>query len=235
MPQRTRSKRAEGRRMAAAELARWRTSGSSPAEAASARASRKAASWASLAGCSGSSLAAKCDQMPVRARRPSRSRSLAATNRSCHSDRGAPPRESPVSTLICTRGRRPVPDSAASSVSSATEYAVTSMSAATAAARSSPGAVSQHSTRPESPLARTASADGRHPEPRGSSRTCCARGLGQPVAVAVRLDHDHQLHRPVLGDEVAQDTHVVADGSDVDDDLGARMHGIAHASESPNR
>ncbi len=42
--------------------------------------------------------------------------------------------------------------------SSATEYAVTSMSAATAAARSSPGVVSQHSTRPVSPLARTASA-----------------------------------------------------------------------------
>ena len=103
MPQRTRSKWDEGRRIVAAELARWVTSGSSPAVSARASASRKAASWASLAGWAGSSLAAKWDQIPVTVIRPCRSRSLATSKRGFHSERGAPPRKRPVSTLSCTR------------------------------------------------------------------------------------------------------------------------------------
>ena len=53
MPTRTRSNGELGRRIAAAELARWRTSGSSPAPSARPSASWNAASWASLAGCVG--------------------------------------------------------------------------------------------------------------------------------------------------------------------------------------
>ena len=82
MPQRTRSKRLLGRSSAPPELARWRTSGRSPARSAPASASRKARSWASLAGWAGSSLQAKCDQMPVTRQTPSASPARAAATRS---------------------------------------------------------------------------------------------------------------------------------------------------------
>ena len=82
MPHRTRLKRADGRSTAAAELARCRSSGRTPSASASSTASRKAASWASLAGWSGSSLAARCDQMPVMSRRPACSSSAACANTS---------------------------------------------------------------------------------------------------------------------------------------------------------
>ena len=65
MPSRTRSWRRRGAGARRAELARCRTSGSSPASSASASASSKAADCAALAGWSGSSEQARCDQSPV--------------------------------------------------------------------------------------------------------------------------------------------------------------------------
>ena len=125
----------DGRRIAAAEFARCRTSGRRPAASATASASRNTRSWASFAGCSGSSLHAKCDQMPVTRQCPARSPSRAAATTSAQAAIGAPPRESPVSTLSWSRAGRPAaPAPARISSSSAREYAVTSTSAATAAA-----------------------------------------------------------------------------------------------------
>jgi hypothetical protein len=84
IPQRTRSSRALGRRIAAAELERWVTSGSSPAARASARASWKSFSCTSLDGSSGSSLEEKCDQMPVTVQLPSVSPFAARPTTSAH-------------------------------------------------------------------------------------------------------------------------------------------------------
>ena len=159
MPQRTASKRAPGRSRAAAELPRCRTSGSSPSASAIASASRNLASWRSLAGWSGSSLQAKCDQTPVTRQLPASSPARARRKTSAQLEAGAPPRESPVSTLICRRAGMPVAATAAAiSSSSATEYAVTSTSRASAWAYSSPGTASQHSSRPSSPASRRATA-----------------------------------------------------------------------------
>ena len=61
---------------------------------------------ASLAGWSGSSAHARCDQRPVTATSPAARRRGRARQDGPQSARAAPPRESPVSTLSCT-GRRP--------------------------------------------------------------------------------------------------------------------------------
>ena len=118
MPTRTRSSRLLGRRIAAAELARWRhLRARGRRSAARSSASWNAASWASLAGSSGSSLLEKCDQMPVTRIRPVALALVGALREqvgpSCSS--GAPPRLSPVSTLSWTRAASPVAATASSS------------------------------------------------------------------------------------------------------------------------
>ncbi len=70
---------------------------------ASASASSKASCWAALAGWSGSSEQARCDHSPVTRIDPSSWAARAAVTSASHSSRGAPPRESPVSTLSWTR------------------------------------------------------------------------------------------------------------------------------------
>ena len=86
----------------------------------------------SLAGWSGSSEQAKCDQRPVTTTRPARSAFTAASMRSAQCSRAAPPRESPVSNFSCTRATVSV--AAAISSSWSAVYAVTSMSASIAGA-----------------------------------------------------------------------------------------------------
>ena len=218
-PHRTASNRDDGRSTAAAELARCSSSGRSPESSASATAARKACSCRSLAGWSGSSLHAKCDQRPVIFQLPSRSPARARANRSAQVARGAPPRLRPVSTLSCTRARRPTASAAAAMASSsATEYAERSIPSATGRSRSVPGSISQQSSGPPYPASRSwsASVDGRDRDPLGAALAGGAGGLHHTVAVAVGLDHGDQRHP----DQLAEHAHVVPDRRQVDDDLG---------------
>ena len=108
MPQRTRSNREEGRSRAAAELARCRTSGSMPVLSSTKQASRKASSCSLLAGWSGSSEQAKCDQTPVTRTAPDSSAAAAAWTSPGHSCSVEPPRLRPVSILSWTRAGTPI-------------------------------------------------------------------------------------------------------------------------------
>ena len=92
-----------GRDRVAGVLARCRTSGSTPASWAMARASRKAASCSSVSGRSGSSATARWEKMPTTRSRPWSWYSMASPTRLSQASRVAPLRPSPVSTLRCTR------------------------------------------------------------------------------------------------------------------------------------
>jgi hypothetical protein len=151
----------------AAELARCRTSGRSPARAATSSASTKTAACCPLTGWSGPpSAKAKWLQTPVTRTWPEASALAAAAHRSGQSRGVAPPRDSPVSALSCTRAGTPTASAAAASASSwATEYAPTSTPAATAGPAASPGVVSQASSGTCTPAARSARASSRKAQP----------------------------------------------------------------------
>ena len=74
-----------------------------------------AASWMGTEGWPGSSAAARCDQIPTTSSAPASSASAAAAQTSGHTSAAAPLRDSPVSTLRCTRARRSVVAAAAAS------------------------------------------------------------------------------------------------------------------------
>ena len=239
MPQRTASKRDDGRSTAAAELARCSSSGRRPQSAASATAARKACSCRSFAGWSGSSLHAKCDQSPVSFQLPSRSPARARAKRSAQLARGAPPRLSPVSTLSCTRARRPTASAAAAiASSSATEYADRSIPSATGRSRSVAGQHQPAEQRTDVPgLAQLERlVDRRDSDPLGTALAGGAGGFDHAVAVAVGLDHRDQRY----ADQLAKHAHVVPDRRQVDDDLGERAavevsRLVGHGSDSPIR
>ena len=233
MPSRTRSCRAPGCRIAPAELARCLTSGSSPAWSASANASSNAAICAALAGCCGSSEQARCDQSPVTRMLPSCSAVCAACTSDGHSERGAPPRDRPVSNLICTRATRPAPTGGVDDLLELTDRVGRDVDVGVdqvpvvRAGRRQPA---------EQPPGVACASQGQrlvargHPEPLRAGRAGRACHREHPVAVGVGLDHDHQLRtgRAVLGDQLPQPPHVVPDRTEVDDDLGVRTRWGRH-------
>ena len=166
MPGRTRSKCAAGRVRVAAELARCRSGGSTPSRRAAATASVNAATWPAMVGCPGASAYAKWLQTPTTSTSSAAAALAAAVTSSGQSAAVAPPRDSPVSTLRCTRARWPASRAAATTSASA-HGALTerSTSAATPAARSSPGTASQDSTGARMPAARSAIASSRKATP----------------------------------------------------------------------
>ena len=199
----------------------------------SARASWKRCSWRSLAGCSGSSLHAKCDQTPVIRARPARSCSAARATRAGQSSRAEPPRESPVSTLSWTRGpwsparghdlvqafdgvRRDVDVG----LDGAGERAVLRVGGEGEPAQQPAGVAGV--------AERERLGHGGDPEPGGSAVPGRAAGLDDPVAVAVGLDDRHQRGG---GDEGGQRPDVVPDRGQVDHDLRAHGHVRAVSEE----
>src|SRR6185312_9758061 len=166
MPGRTRSKCAAGRVSVAAELARCRSGGSTPSRRATSTASVNSATCRAIVGCPGASAYAKWLQMPITCTSPAAAALAAAVTRSGQSAAGAPPRDRPVSIFRCTRAGWPASRAAAAiSVTVQGAPADRSTSAATPAARSSPGAASQDSTGAVIPALRSASASSRNATP----------------------------------------------------------------------
>ena len=152
------SKWAEGLVSVAAELARWRSGGRTPARSSSSHASTKRSCWARTVGCCGASAQARCDQTPVTSTAPS---AHAAATRCTISDQSVrmPPRPSPVSTFTWTRAGRPRSCAAATTASSVQPLpTVTSMSASIAPATSAPGTKSQVRRGAVTPAARSSRA-----------------------------------------------------------------------------
>ena len=103
-PNRTRSKRLLGRRMPAAELARWRTSGRRPAVLGDRERVAERRLLGVVGRVVGLVVAAKWDQMPVTVQWPASSPARAAATSAGQSAGAAPPRLRPVSTLSWTPG-----------------------------------------------------------------------------------------------------------------------------------
>ena len=162
------------------------------------RGSRRAA--AGTVSAPGTSASARCDQIPHRSARPTACAVAAWTRTRGQSLSATPLRDRPVSIFRCTRACTPTGRRAPRQPRRAPRSLDTDRStpAATQAATSgSPGAHSQASIRPVSPMARRARASlgQRDAEPLGSAGAAVA-GDGHAVAVGVGLDDRHDLCPP---------------------------------------
>ena len=179
-PGRTRSKWVSGRVRVAAELARCRQRGRSPARSTMASPSWKTASWRSVVGWPGESAYTKWLHTPTTSTRPSACAFAAASSSAGQSATVAPPRDSPVSILRCRRAGRPASRLASIISSSCARLAAPrSTPAATPSCSGNPGASSQASTGTVTPARRRVSASSRVQTPSQSApASSAARAAG---------------------------------------------------------